>query len=210
MSATAWRLTRPAMRLSPATPRRPISPARPTNNIGSLRATNSGYADVFVTAFNPDASAVLYSTLLGGEKNDYGYGIAVDPAGNAYVVGQTASTNFTTTPGAFQTFRNGTNDTFLAKILLQTQPALAITAPGGTNVTLTWPAFEPEFILESSTNLASTNWLAVPQLRCLTNGSTDRQHCRRPMTPVFPAAQILRLRASFELAAATNSAFLSP
>ena len=123
-----------------------------------------------MTAFNPDASALLYSTLLGGKKYDSGYGIAVDPAGNAYVVGQTISTNFAT-PNAFQTFLNGTNDTFLAKILLQSQPALAITPSGGTNINLAWSAFSPEFILESNMDLASTNWLVVPSSPLPTNGS---------------------------------------
>jgi hypothetical protein len=145
-------------------------PCFPTNSTGFLHATNAGGSDVFVTAFNPDGSMLLYSTLMGGQQYDAGYGIAVDPAGNAYVVGQTYSTNFATL-GAFQTFRNGTNDTFLAKILLQSQPALAIAASGGTNVTLAWPGFEPEFILESNTNLISTNWLAVPLMPVPTNGS---------------------------------------
>ncbi len=145
-------------------------PCFPTNSAGYLHTTNSGGCDVFVTAFNPDASALLYSTLLGGPYYDAGYAIAVDPAGNAYVVGQTYSINFAT-PGAYQTVRNGTNDAFLAKILLQSQPALAIANDGGTNVTLAWPGFAPEFILESNTNLASTNWLAVPQTPVPANGS---------------------------------------
>jgi hypothetical protein len=94
----------------------------PTNNVaGALRAANSGGSDVFVTAFNPDATALLYSGYLGGKKNDYGYGIAVDPAGNAYIVGQTASTDFPAT-NAFQTFRNGASDTFLTKILTPLSP----------------------------------------------------------------------------------------
>ncbi len=145
-------------------------PCFPTNRIGFLHSTNYGGSDVFVTAFNPTASAVLYSTLLGGSLNDVGLSIAVDPAGNAYVVGSTTSTNLAT-PGAFQKFLNGTNDTFLAKILLQSQPALSIAADGGTNVTLAWTGFAPEFILESNTNLASTNWLAVPEIPVPTNGS---------------------------------------
>jgi hypothetical protein len=145
-------------------------PCFPTNSTGFLHATNSGGSDVFVTAFNPDASALLYSVLLGGKKNDSGYAIAVDPAGNAYVVGQTISTNFAT-PNAFQTFLNGTNDTFLAKILLQSQPVLAIAPSDGTNVTLAWSGFGPEFVLESNMNLASTNWVVVPQLPVPTNGS---------------------------------------
>ncbi len=145
-------------------------PCFPTNSDGFLHATNAGGSDVFVTAFNPDASALLYSTLLGGKKNDSGYGIAVDAAGNAYVVGQTISTNFAT-PNAFQTFLNGTNDTFLAKIMLQSQPVLAIAPSSGTNVILAWPVFSPEFVLESNTDLASTNWVVVPQLPVPTNGS---------------------------------------
>lgn len=146
-------------------------PCFPTNSTGYLRSTNAGGRDVFVTVFNPDASAVIYSVLMGGAQRDEGTAIAVDPAGNAYVAGQTYSTNFAT-PGAFQTFRNGTNDTFLAKILMSSQPTLSISSSGGTNVAIAWPGFAPEFVLESSTNLASTNWLAVPQSPTLTNGWT--------------------------------------
>ena len=40
---------------------------------------------------------LAYSTYLGGNGNDIGHAIAVDSAGNAYVTGETASTNF---PGA--------------------------------------------------------------------------------------------------------------
>ncbi len=64
------------------------------NASGLLTATNSGYDDVFVTAFNTNASALLYSIYLGGANNDFGYGLALDQAGDAYVVGQTLSSNF--------------------------------------------------------------------------------------------------------------------
>src|SRR5216117_694021 len=62
-----------------------------------------GYVDAFVTKLNPDGSALVYSTYLGGSGWDEGHGIAVDADGNAYVTGMTNSIDFPTTPGALQT-----------------------------------------------------------------------------------------------------------
>ena len=92
-------------------------PVTKSSIFGSLRATNSGGSDAFVIAFNSDASALLYSTYLGGNANDFGYGIAVDASDSAYIVGQTLSANFPTL-GARQKTLNGPNDAFLAKITL--------------------------------------------------------------------------------------------
>jgi hypothetical protein len=66
-----------------------------------------GDFDAFVTELNPTGSALVYSTYLGGNNRDCGYGIALDSAGNAYVTGCTFSTNFPVTPGAFQTACGG-------------------------------------------------------------------------------------------------------
>src|SRR5438094_35822 len=57
-----------------------------------------------------DPVALVYSTYLGGNSSDVGQGIAVDAAGNAYVTGHTSSANFPTTPGAFQTAFDGSDD----------------------------------------------------------------------------------------------------
>jgi hypothetical protein len=140
---------------------------------GQLAATNAGSSDVFITAFNPEASALLYSACLGGAANDYGNGIAVDPLGDAYVVGQTFSSNFPTN-NARQGTLNGTSDAFLAKILLDS-PSLLLSLNSG-HAQVAWNSglpFEPElprlFKLESSANLDSTNWVPVPQPPTLTN-----------------------------------------
>src|SRR5262249_28809112 len=55
-----------------------------------------------------------YSTFLGGSGNDVGFGIAVDEEGNAYITGQTGSSNFPTTDGSVPLA--GGAETFVAKL----------------------------------------------------------------------------------------------
>jgi hypothetical protein len=62
---------------------------------------NGGHFDAFAVKFNPNGSSLLYGTFIGGSYSDYGYGIAVDGGGNAYVTGVTWSSDFPTTPEAF-------------------------------------------------------------------------------------------------------------
>ena len=59
--------------------------------------------DAFVFKLNPTGSQLLYSTYLGGQRDDIATAIAIDPEGNAYIAGSTLSTNFPTTQGALQT-----------------------------------------------------------------------------------------------------------
>src|SRR6202795_357270 len=47
------------------------------------------YNEPYVTKLNPTGSALVYSTYLPGQIYDFGAGIAVDSAGDAYVVGKT-------------------------------------------------------------------------------------------------------------------------
>lgn len=60
--------------------------------------------------------AVAFSTYLGGTLEDDGLAIAVDSSGNAYVTGQTQSTNFPTTPSPYQATNAGQFDAFVTKI----------------------------------------------------------------------------------------------
>jgi hypothetical protein len=61
------------------------------------------FGNAFVAELNPEGSALAYSTYLGGSVSDVAEAIAVDSFGNAYVTGQTLSSDFPITPGAFQT-----------------------------------------------------------------------------------------------------------
>src|SRR5215470_16498427 len=66
----------------------------PTKN--PLQPASGGGDDAFVAKLDPSGSALVYSTYFGGSALDEAHGIAVDTAGNAYVTGQTSSTNFPT------------------------------------------------------------------------------------------------------------------
>jgi hypothetical protein len=57
----------------------------------------------FVTKLNPTGSALIFSTYLGGSGYSSANGIAVDASGEAFVTGAAHSSDFPTTPGAFQT-----------------------------------------------------------------------------------------------------------
>ena len=66
---------------------------------GALQSSFGGGTapgDGFVTELNGTGKALLYSTYLGGHGSDEPQAIAVDSAGDAYVVGQTESNNFPT------------------------------------------------------------------------------------------------------------------
>jgi hypothetical protein len=64
---------------------------------GAIQGAHAGGTDdAFVTKVNSAGSAGTYSTYLGGDYFDKGFGIAVDSSGSAYVTGYTSSTDFPT------------------------------------------------------------------------------------------------------------------
>jgi hypothetical protein len=83
---------------------------------GAFRTTRNGAYDAYVTKLNPAGSALVYSTFLGGSQVDFGVRIAVDASNNAYVLGNTSSTDFPTTADAFDTTQNGAFDLFVTKL----------------------------------------------------------------------------------------------
>ncbi len=87
-----------------------------TFNVDTCPRCGINQYDAFVTKLNASGSALVYSTFLGGFDLDDGLGIAVDAAGSAYVTGETASSNFPTTAGAFDRTRNAEFDAFVTKL----------------------------------------------------------------------------------------------
>jgi phosphoribosylcarboxyaminoimidazole (NCAIR) mutase len=85
--------------------------------IGGLDLTHNGGEDAFVAKVNASGTALVYCGYIGGGDWDEGYGIAVDGSGNAYVAGNTSSTEatFPVLYGPDLT-QNGSYDAFVAKV----------------------------------------------------------------------------------------------
>jgi hypothetical protein len=99
---------------------------------GGFDTSHNGGFDVFVTKLSSTGASRVYSTYLGGSAADRGFGIAVDGSGNAYLTGETDSTGFPTTTGAFDTGKNGI-DAFVSKVSASGSSLLYSTFLGGTN-----------------------------------------------------------------------------
>jgi hypothetical protein len=84
--------------------------------LGVFQRFPNGSDDAFVTKLNATGNSLDYSTYIGGNGNDRGFGIAVDSSGNAFVTGNTDFTNYPTTVGAFDTTQNGLQDGFVTKL----------------------------------------------------------------------------------------------
>jgi hypothetical protein len=98
--------------------------------LGAFQTTLQGASNAFVTKFSPTGTPV-YSTYLGGNGSDLAWFIALDTLGNAYVTGETSSTNFPLL-GAFQTTLTGAPNAFVTKLNTTGTALLFSTYMGGT------------------------------------------------------------------------------
>ncbi len=92
--------------------------------------------DAFVSLLSNDLTNLIASTYLGGNSNDWGYGIVLDDYGDVYVTGHTPSPDFPTTPGAYDEDYNspygsdGGNDLYVSKFSPDLSTLLASTFHG--------------------------------------------------------------------------------
>lgn len=90
-----------------------ISDDFPTKN--PIQSVNAGSFNAFVSKINSAGSALSYSTYLGGNGDCFAHGIAVDGRGNAFVTGETSSTDFPI-KDPVQSVNNGSADIFVTAI----------------------------------------------------------------------------------------------
>src|SRR5262249_34321066 len=106
----------------------------PTTPDATQKMYGGGAYDAFVTRLDTTGSHLVYSTYLGGMGNDQAKGIAGDPSGAAYVIGDTDSTNFPIKAqgNAFQTMLAGNRDAFVAKLAAHSADLVYSTYLGGS------------------------------------------------------------------------------
>ena len=83
---------------------------------GAADVTANGGTDVLITKLNGTLASLTYSTYAGGASNDYGRGVAVNSAGGAIVVGDTASTGFPSVSATQVAYGGGVGDVFLLRV----------------------------------------------------------------------------------------------
>lgn len=97
---------------------------------GSFQTNIGGGRDGVVFKMNPNLSAMLWSTFIGGSNTDNAYSIQLFPNGEAVVGGGTLSTNFPTTQGALSTSALGQADGWVARFSANGSAVLASTLIG--------------------------------------------------------------------------------
>lgn len=89
-------------------------------------------SDIFVTKITASGTRILYSTYLGGSRDDVSTSLAVTPDGEVFVTGRTRSSDFPTTADALDTNGyNGYTDIFLSRLSAKGDELLYSTLIGG-------------------------------------------------------------------------------
>lgn len=107
--------------------------------IGVYDQNYNGGRDVFISKLSPDLSTLLASTLIGGTNDDHGHSIIFDNAGDLYIAGRSSSSDYPTTPGAFDRTYNGPHsdgwygDLIITKVSPDLSQLLSSTYLGGSD-----------------------------------------------------------------------------
>lgn len=126
-----------------------FGPGYPTSPGAYDNSYNSGYGnykiDIGISKFSSDGTQLMYSTFLGGNGNETPNSIITNDQNELYILGVSTSTNFPTSPGAYQTINNGGTvttqiaikfdgtDIIVSKLSADGTTLLASTYLGGTS-----------------------------------------------------------------------------
>lgn len=139
-----------------------------------------GSEDAFVTHFNAAGSGLIFSTYFGGSDNremQAGGALAIDGNSNIYTTGNTGSSDFPTTPDAFQPFRASPIDAFVSRIS-EGNPTPTPTSVGTATPTPTVCAVSDYSITQTTGASIAPGTTFLPNSTC--------QDCTAPMVLPFP------------------------
>ena len=91
------------------------SPDFPTSS-GAFSREHNGQWEALIAKLDGSLTRLLASSFLGGEKDELGTALALDGAGDVYLVGETGSEDFPTTAGAYQKNYGGGHDGYISKL----------------------------------------------------------------------------------------------
>ena len=100
---------------------------------GLYDPTHNGNQDWFISCFNPDGSQLLWSTFIGGSDNDWIYDVEITQSGDIVLAGMTFSSDFSTTPGAYDPTFGGYCEGVLVKMEADGTDLIYSTFLGGNN-----------------------------------------------------------------------------
>ncbi len=101
--------------------------------VNAVQDTCGGSKDAFVSKLNASGSGLEYSTCIGAENDEEGFGLALDEDGDAYVTGYTRSPEFPTRHALQPVHAGGDLDAFLSVIRPQGRDFVYSTFLGGTD-----------------------------------------------------------------------------
>jgi hypothetical protein len=98
---------------------------------GAYDSSQNGGTDVNVSCLDNSLAHLLASTLIGGSEDEWADGLVMDASGNIYITGTTYSSDYPSTPGAYDPSHNGEYDAFVSELDSNLTTLAASTFVGG-------------------------------------------------------------------------------
>jgi hypothetical protein len=175
----------------------------PTTADAYQSSLRSAGQNAFVTKLRVDGGGLVYSTYLGGNgAGDFGYAIAVDGVGDAYVTGR-SSGGFPITVGAFQSTEAGSTDSFVAKLSVPSGVDPTTTSTTTTTSSTVFSTTSPRVTTTLARVPTTTSTLPCMTARCTLAALPQSPACAGQRIPPTVTAKLAKAESLIEQAASS-------